>query len=160
MPPLRMERAVLIKEQQASLQDNPDLQRLSNIRDILPPGTFRRQTRPLLARLFVRERSLLLEAQFAPPFLRWPYRRVRPMHYRLVARERSLRPPHESRPGSSGGAPTLPHHFSRPYGSRPTLTTRRLRQALAIVDIRVLDHFIIAGPDAISVVERGCCDTL
>lgn len=35
------------------------------------------------------------------------------------------------------------------------LITRRLRDALAIVDIRVLDHLVIAGPDAISFAERG-----
>lgn len=35
------------------------------------------------------------------------------------------------------------------------LITRRLRDALAIVDIRVLDHLIVAGPDTISFAERG-----
>lgn len=33
--------------------------------------------------------------------------------------------------------------------------TRALRQALALVDVRVLDHFVIAGNAAISFVERG-----
>jgi DNA repair protein RadC len=35
------------------------------------------------------------------------------------------------------------------------LITRRLRDALALVDIRVLDHLIVAGPDVISFAERG-----
>jgi DNA repair protein RadC len=33
--------------------------------------------------------------------------------------------------------------------------TRALRQALALVDVRVLDHFVIAGNAAISFAERG-----
>jgi DNA repair protein RadC len=33
--------------------------------------------------------------------------------------------------------------------------TRALRQALALVDIRVLDHFVIAGNAAVSFAERG-----
>lgn len=35
------------------------------------------------------------------------------------------------------------------------LITRRLREALALVDIRVLDHLIVAGPDTLSFAERG-----
>jgi DNA repair protein RadC len=35
------------------------------------------------------------------------------------------------------------------------LLTRQLREALALVDIRVLDHFIIAGNQALSFAERG-----
>lgn len=35
------------------------------------------------------------------------------------------------------------------------LITLRLRDALALVDIRVLDHIIVAGPEAISLAERG-----
>jgi DNA repair protein RadC len=35
------------------------------------------------------------------------------------------------------------------------LVTRRLREALALVDIRVLDHIIVAGGEAISFAERG-----
>jgi DNA repair protein RadC len=33
--------------------------------------------------------------------------------------------------------------------------TRALRQALALVDVRVLDHFVIAGHAAVSFAERG-----
>ena len=33
--------------------------------------------------------------------------------------------------------------------------TRTLMQALALVDVRVLDHFIVAGVDALSFAERG-----
>jgi len=35
------------------------------------------------------------------------------------------------------------------------LITRRLREALALVDIRVLDHVIIAGGETLSFAERG-----
>ncbi len=37
------------------------------------------------------------------------------------------------------------------------LLTQSLKQALALVDIKVLDHFIVAGSSALSA-ERGCCD--
>ncbi|HXQ31915.1 MAG TPA: DNA repair protein RadC [Steroidobacteraceae bacterium] len=33
--------------------------------------------------------------------------------------------------------------------------TRRLREALALVDIRVIDHIIIAGGETVSLAERG-----
>jgi DNA repair protein RadC len=33
--------------------------------------------------------------------------------------------------------------------------TRTLREALALVDIRVLDHFIVAGNTSVSFAERG-----
>ncbi|HUQ26679.1 MAG TPA: DNA repair protein RadC [Burkholderiales bacterium] len=35
------------------------------------------------------------------------------------------------------------------------LLTRNLKDALALVDVRVLDHFIVAGTQAISFAERG-----
>ena len=35
------------------------------------------------------------------------------------------------------------------------LITRRLREALALVDIRVLDHLIVAGSEIISFAEQG-----
>jgi DNA repair protein RadC len=35
------------------------------------------------------------------------------------------------------------------------LLTQSLKQALAIVDVKVLDHFIVAGPTALSFAERG-----
>jgi DNA repair protein RadC len=35
------------------------------------------------------------------------------------------------------------------------LLTRNLRDALALVDVKVLDHFVIAGNQAISFAERG-----
>ncbi|HLS86917.1 MAG TPA: DNA repair protein RadC [Burkholderiales bacterium] len=35
------------------------------------------------------------------------------------------------------------------------LLTRNLRDALSLVDVRVLDHFIVAGPQALSFAERG-----
>lgn len=33
--------------------------------------------------------------------------------------------------------------------------TEQLRQALALVDIKVIDHFIIAGRETLSMAERG-----
>jgi len=33
--------------------------------------------------------------------------------------------------------------------------TQSLKQALALVDIKVLDHFIVAGSSALSFAERG-----
>ena len=33
--------------------------------------------------------------------------------------------------------------------------TKRLRDALALVDIRVLDHIIVAGGETVSLAERG-----
>lgn len=35
------------------------------------------------------------------------------------------------------------------------LITQRLKEALALVDIRVLDHVIVAGGEAVSLAERG-----
>lgn len=35
------------------------------------------------------------------------------------------------------------------------ILTNSLKQALALVDVRVLDHFIIAGADSLSFAERG-----
>ena len=35
------------------------------------------------------------------------------------------------------------------------LLTRQLREALALVDVRVLDHFVVAGNQALSFAERG-----
>lgn len=35
------------------------------------------------------------------------------------------------------------------------LLTRTLKQALSLVDVRVLDHFIVAGDDVMSFAERG-----
>ena len=35
------------------------------------------------------------------------------------------------------------------------LLTQSLKQALALVDIKVLDHFIVAGSSALSMAERG-----
>jgi DNA repair protein RadC len=35
------------------------------------------------------------------------------------------------------------------------LLTRALREALALVDVRVHDHLIVAGPATVSFAERG-----
>ncbi len=47
-----------------------------------------------------------------------------------------------------------PSGFAEP-SQADALITRRLRDALALVDIRVLDHLIVAGPDTVSLAERG-----
>jgi DNA repair protein RadC len=33
--------------------------------------------------------------------------------------------------------------------------TRRLREALSLVDVRVLDHFVVAAGESVSFAERG-----
>ncbi|MGH9199242.1 MAG: JAB domain-containing protein, partial [Acidimicrobiia bacterium] len=33
--------------------------------------------------------------------------------------------------------------------------TRRLKEALSLIDVRVLDHIIVGGADATSLAERG-----
>jgi len=38
------------------------------------------------------------------------------------------------------------------------LITRRLKEALSLVDIGVLDHIIVAGGDTTSMAERGLAD--
>jgi DNA repair protein RadC len=35
------------------------------------------------------------------------------------------------------------------------LLTAQLKQALALVDVRVLDHFVVAGGRSLSFAERG-----
>jgi DNA repair protein RadC len=35
------------------------------------------------------------------------------------------------------------------------MLTRELKAALALVDVQVLDHFVIAGSGALSFAERG-----
>ena len=56
--------------------------------------------------------------------------------------------------GSPGaGAPT-PSGVAEP-SQADELLTRRLREALALVDIRVLDHIIVAGGAAVSFAELG-----
>lgn len=47
-----------------------------------------------------------------------------------------------------------PSGVAQPSSADESLT-RQLREALALVDIRVLDHFIIAGNQALSFAERG-----
>lgn len=33
--------------------------------------------------------------------------------------------------------------------------TSRLKQALAVIDVRVLDHIVVGGSDVVSFAERG-----
>jgi DNA repair protein RadC len=49
---------------------------------------------------------------------------------------------------------------NHPFGvSEPSradeMLTQALKQALALVDVKVLDHFVVAGPGAVSFAERG-----
>jgi DNA repair protein RadC len=39
--------------------------------------------------------------------------------------------------------------------SADELLTKQLKQALALIDVRVLDHFIVAGNNTLSFAERG-----
>lgn len=49
-----------------------------------------------------------------------------------------------------------PHPSGSPVPSQADKTmTHRLREALALVEVRTLDHIIVAGNDAVSLVERG-----
>jgi DNA repair protein RadC len=49
-----------------------------------------------------------------------------------------------------------PHPSGIPEPSQTDeLITRRLKDALALVDIRVLDHIIVAGGETVSLAERG-----
>ena len=58
----------------------------------------------------------------------------------------------------NAGAVILAHNHpsgvAEPSHADETLT-QALRQALALVDIRVLDHFIVAGSGVLSFAERG-----
>ncbi|MCO7486992.1 RadC family protein [Stenotrophomonas maltophilia] len=47
-----------------------------------------------------------------------------------------------------------PSGYAEPSASDQALTTR-LRQALALVDVRTLDHIVVAGSQATSFAERG-----
>jgi DNA repair protein RadC len=47
-----------------------------------------------------------------------------------------------------------PSGVAEPSAADHTLTTR-LKAALALVDIRVLDHVVVGGPEAVSFAERG-----
>jgi DNA repair protein RadC len=48
------------------------------------------------------------------------------------------------------------HPSGVPEPSRAdTSLTRRLSEALALVDVRVLDHFIVGGSELVSFAERG-----
>lgn len=58
----------------------------------------------------------------------------------------------------NAGAVILAHNHpsgvAEPSHADETLT-QALKQALALVDVRVLDHFIVAGGGVISFAERG-----
>jgi hypothetical protein len=69
-------------------------------------------------------------------------------------------PPARSGEGSSPAQRRRRNPGAQPSGiAEPSqadeLITRRLREALALVDIRVLDHLIVAGGETTSVAERG-----
>ena len=63
------------------------------------------------------------------------------------------------RTGARGAAAVIFAH-NHPSGvAEPSqadeLITRRLREAMALVDIRILDHLIVAGTTVLSFAERG-----
>ena len=47
-----------------------------------------------------------------------------------------------------------PSQISEPSHADEAIT-RRLREALALVDVRILDHLIVAGADVLSFAEKG-----
>ena len=47
-----------------------------------------------------------------------------------------------------------PTQVAEPSAADETIT-RRLVSALSLIDVRVLDHLIVAGPDVLSFAERG-----
>jgi DNA repair protein RadC len=47
-----------------------------------------------------------------------------------------------------------PSGVAEPSAADQTLT-KRLTDALALVQIRVLDHVVVGGPEAVSFAERG-----
>jgi hypothetical protein len=49
-----------------------------------------------------------------------------------------------------------PSGIAEPSRSDENFTTS-LKQALALVDVRVLDHFIVAGIEVLSFANGGCC---
>jgi len=49
-----------------------------------------------------------------------------------------------------------PSGVARPSGADHAMT-RRLKQALALIDVRLLDHLIVAGGQAVSLAEAGEC---
>ena len=60
-------------------------------------------------------------------------------------------------PGNAGRsifAQTHPGGVSEPSRA-DELLTRELKAALALVDVKVLDHFIVAGAESLSFAERG-----
>ncbi|ART52404.1 hypothetical protein CBP34_13095 [Acidovorax carolinensis] len=55
-----------------------------------------------------------------------------------------MRPPHDRHPSGN----TTPSRADEAL-------TKRLREALALVDVRVLDHIIVAGNATLSMAEQG-----
>jgi len=49
---------------------------------------------------------------------------------------------------------TTPSGVAQP-SQADELLTRTLKDALAMVDVKVLDHFLVAGTSALSFAERG-----
>jgi DNA repair protein RadC len=59
---------------------------------------------------------------------------------------------------SQAAAVVLVHNHPSQIGEPSTadeLITKRLREALALIDVRVLDHLIVAGNEVVSFAERG-----
>ena len=99
---------------------------------------------------------------------RHTFRRHRPPHFTIhgYAADLPARVPVLAFAQSSltlsqrGAIPPLTLAHNHPSGvAEPSqadeLITRRLKDALALVDIRVLDHLVIAGGEVLSLAERG-----
>ena len=96
--------------------------------------------------------ALFLAAQKRAIEIEGPYRR-RLKQTRVYPREVVKRALHHNA-GAAIFAHNHPSGVAEPSHADETLT-QALKQALALVDVRVLDHFIVAGGGVISFAERG-----
>ncbi len=125
-------------------------------RDLLgSPGAVRDWLRLKLARPAARSLRRALARRPEPPDRR---RGTVPRHadpdQRLSARGRQAGPGPQCRRRDPRPQPSHPVSPNPPRADE--LLTRNLKQALALVDVRVLDHFIVAGTASrLSFAERG-----
>jgi hypothetical protein len=81
------------------------------------------------------------------PIVLWPNRSQNRLHDSLRRAQGTERyGAHKAHPHPSGAADP---------SQADELITRRLKEALALVDVRLLDHIIVAGGDAVSFADRG-----
>jgi DNA repair protein RadC len=72
---------------------------------------------------------------------------------KISSRCKHLRAPSTKRSGAHNAHPH-PSGVAEP-SQADELITQRLKDALSLVDIRVLDHLIVAGGEVVSMAERG-----